>query len=68
VADCIEREVKEESDLDVRGLSTLAVVNSVFKGDQKHYITLFVDCKMTDPDQKPKVSCDALAHGKPYRS
>ncbi|KAI9170858.1 Nudix hydrolase [Paramyrothecium foliicola] len=53
---CAEREVLEETALVVKGASTVAVTNSVFEREQKHYITLFAYCEMTDPDALPQLT------------
>jgi 8-oxo-dGTP diphosphatase len=55
VVACAERETKEETGIDVIGTSIVAVTNDVFEKEGKHYITLFVWCKMRDANATPKV-------------
>ncbi|KAI1338714.1 nudix domain-containing protein [Xylariaceae sp. FL0016] len=50
---CAERECLEETGLRVRGVRVLAVTNDVFD-PAKHYITIFVQCQMRDPDARPE--------------
>ncbi|KAL1875313.1 hypothetical protein VTK73DRAFT_10150 [Phialemonium thermophilum] len=52
---CAEREVLEETGLDVRALTTVALTNDVFQDEGLHYVTIHVKCKKLNPDQEPKV-------------
>ncbi|KAI9898925.1 hypothetical protein N3K66_005386 [Trichothecium roseum] len=52
---CAEREVKEETDLDIKAVDLVAVTNDVFEKEGKHYITLFVWCNMEDLKAEPKI-------------
>lgn len=54
--ECAERETLEETGLSVKGLKVLTVTNDVFEDDDKHYITIFVVCKLLDEEQEPQVS------------
>jgi len=40
--DCAAREVEEETNLQVSGLSCVAVTNDIFDEEGKHYVTLFI--------------------------
>lgn len=51
---CAEREGLEETGLSLRGGEVIAVTNDVFP-EGKHYITIFVQCKMLDEDAQPQV-------------
>jgi 8-oxo-dGTP diphosphatase len=53
---CAERETLEETGLKVKGMRLIGVTNDVFEEAGKHYITLFVACRMEDPAATPKVS------------
>ena len=55
-AECSVREVKEETDLAVEFIGHVAVTNNIFESEQKHYITIFVVCRMKNPEAKPMVS------------
>ncbi|KAI0170067.1 nudix domain-containing protein [Pestalotiopsis sp. NC0098] len=52
---CAERETLEETGLRVKAVRLVAVTNSVFVEDCKHYITLFVLCEMLDPEATPQI-------------
>ena len=53
---CAERETLEETALNVKGSGVIAVTNDIFEIEGKHYITLFVHCKMLNPEDVPQVS------------
>lgn len=57
---CAERETQEETALVVKGTGIIAVTNDVFETDNKHYITLFVRCVMTNPDAVPQVRLSGI--------
>lgn len=42
IEDCAKREVREETGLEVQGVTQLAFTNDIFRQEQKHYVTLFV--------------------------
>ncbi|KAK7418282.1 hypothetical protein QQX98_004067 [Neonectria punicea] len=52
---CAEREVLEETGLQVHAVKIVAVTNDVFVEAGKHYITLFVLCEMEDKTAEPQV-------------
>lgn len=52
---CAEREVLEETDLNVRDLRFLTATNSVMKDVGKHYVTIFMG-GVVDDDVQPQVS------------
>ncbi|KAJ2899205.1 Polyketide cyclase/dehydrase and lipid transporter [Zalerion maritima] len=54
-ATCAEREVLEETGLGTTGLSQVALTNDIFVNEGKHYITIFVVCRMNDPKAEPQV-------------
>ena len=39
--DCCRREVKEETNLDLKSVEKMAFTNDIFKKNNKHYVTLF---------------------------
>ncbi|KAI1496862.1 nudix domain-containing protein [Biscogniauxia marginata] len=51
---CAERETLEETGLKVTGVKVVTITNDVFD-NEKHYITIFVDCVMQDIYAKPEV-------------
>jgi ADP-ribose pyrophosphatase YjhB (NUDIX family) len=58
---CAEREVMEETGLQVKAKNVVAVTSDVFKGEgpgdkTKHYVTLFVECERVDASQEAVVS------------
>ena len=55
-AACAERETKEETALDVAAEKFVKMTEDVFESDGKHYITLFMSCRMADPGATPQVS------------
>ncbi|KAL7620764.1 hypothetical protein AAE478_009762 [Parahypoxylon ruwenzoriense] len=52
---CAERETLEETGLRVTGLRTVAVTNDVFDPASKHYITVFIVCRMANERDQPEV-------------
>lgn len=56
LVDCAMREVKEETDLDVIAFKSGLSTNDVFVREVKHYITMFVLCKMENRDAVATVS------------
>ncbi|GAB7363282.1 hypothetical protein MBLNU230_g3563t1 [Neophaeotheca triangularis] len=51
---CAARETLEETGLEVQALRLVAVVNSVFEKDGKHYVTLFIKVQNRQPPQYPE--------------
>lgn len=49
----------EETGLKVKGLRNIAVTNDVFEALGTHYITIFIQCEMLEPEQVPKV-CSSI--------
>ncbi|EHK39756.1 hypothetical protein TRIATDRAFT_19039, partial [Trichoderma atroviride IMI 206040] len=49
-----EREVMEETGLEVTAERILTITNDVFNDEAKHYITTWIICTMKNPDAKPK--------------
>ncbi len=56
--DCAIREVREETGMTAKNVRLLAVTNDLFHGDNKHYVTLWVECDwvmgepaITEPDK-----------------
>jgi 8-oxo-dGTP diphosphatase len=56
--DCAIREVKEETGMTVDKVRLVALTNDIFEKDNKHYITIWVDCdwmknepEITEPDK-----------------
>jgi len=47
---CAAREAKEEVGLDVVDVRFRAVTNDVFDGTERHYITIWMDCKTLSND------------------
>jgi len=43
--DCIMREVEEETGLKIGRINFVTATNDIFDEDDKHYVTLFVDCE-----------------------
>ncbi|RYP89925.1 hypothetical protein DL770_003946 [Monosporascus sp. CRB-9-2] len=52
---CAEREVAEETGLKVQAMRLVGVTNDVFEDAGKHYITLFVLCRMQEPAAEPEL-------------
>jgi 8-oxo-dGTP diphosphatase len=53
-AETAARETLEETGLEVGDIKFLVATNDVF-GEGKHYVTIFVTCKITGQDKVPKV-------------
>ncbi|MBN2280201.1 MAG: NUDIX domain-containing protein [Candidatus Marinimicrobia bacterium] len=43
--ECALREVKEETGLRIKNIRFFKATNDIFKKEQKHYITLFMECE-----------------------
>ena len=52
--DCTQREVKEETGLDLVHIETLAVANHIFPSG-KHYISIYTIGMIADPDAIPQM-------------
>ncbi|OOG01017.1 hypothetical protein ASPCADRAFT_202873 [Aspergillus carbonarius ITEM 5010] len=52
---CAAREIKEETDLDVKEFRTLALTNDVMEHENKHYVTVFLGCVVCDEEAVPKI-------------
>lgn len=52
IEQCAVREAKEETNLDVRNVSLVAVTEDMFREDQKHYVTIWVRCDVVGGDLK----------------
>ncbi|KAF5230794.1 hypothetical protein FANTH_13686 [Fusarium anthophilum] len=52
--ECAQRETHEETGLKVRAVQHLATTNDVFEEANKHYITIFVLCKLVDENDQPQ--------------
>jgi ADP-ribose pyrophosphatase YjhB (NUDIX family) len=53
-AETAARETLEETGLEVGDIKFLVATNDVF-GEGKHYVTIFVTCKITGEEKVPKV-------------
>ena len=42
--ECAKREVMEETNLQITNLKFYAVTNDIFEEENKHYITIFIEC------------------------
>ena len=42
IVDCVQREVLEETGLEVTACKHIAFTNDIFKNEEKHFVTLFV--------------------------
>jgi len=60
--ECAQREVLEETGLNVRAVKLIAVTDDIFT-EKHHYITIFVLCTREDPQQQPEAlephKCDS---------
>lgn len=57
---CAEREVLEETDVKVKDIKFLTATNDVMKSEGKHYVTIFMGCKVEDDNTKLTVSITFL--------
>lgn len=54
---CAERETLEETGLKVEAAERVfAETNNIFKMENKHYIAMFIHCKMINPSAVPQVT------------
>ncbi|KAF9889229.1 subunit of tubulin prefoldin [Aspergillus nanangensis] len=53
--DCGSREVLEETDLTVHNMHYLTATNDVMEAENKHYVTIFVGCHLTDEPKQPQI-------------
>lgn len=42
IEDCAIRETKEETDVDIKNVKIVKVINSIYKADNDHYVTIWV--------------------------
>ncbi|PWY90628.1 7,8-dihydro-8-oxoguanine triphosphatase NUDT15 [Aspergillus sclerotioniger CBS 115572] len=52
---CAAREVLEETGLQVTDIRFLTAINNIMLEEGKHYVTVFVGCRLVDEDAVPKV-------------
>lgn len=52
IQQCIEREVNEECNVHVQYSHKLNITENIFHITNKHYITIFVQCRMNDTTQQ----------------
>jgi 8-oxo-dGTP diphosphatase len=52
--ECAQREVKEETGLDISDLHYIGCTESIFKSEGEHYVTVFMAAWLDD-DAKPEV-------------
>ena len=43
-ADCVKREVEEETGLTVKNIKFTGLTNDIFEKEKRHYITIFMTC------------------------
>ncbi|KAL6904855.1 nudix domain-containing protein [Trichoderma evansii] len=65
---CAVREAQEETGLVVEAGDILTITNDVFAGEDKHYITVFINCTMTDPNAKPETKEPHKCEGWEWKS
>ncbi|GFP56818.1 nudix hydrolase 1 [Trichoderma asperellum] len=65
---CAVRETEEETGLVVTAGNVITITNDVFNGEGKHYITIFVDCAMTDPNATPETKEPLKCEGWEWKS
>lgn len=53
---CAERETLEEAGVHVKAEKLIALTNDIFDPDLKHYITIFVSCRLLSENEEPRVS------------
>ncbi|GLA34439.1 hypothetical protein AnigIFM63309_006985 [Aspergillus niger] len=53
---CAAREVLEETGLEVTDIRFLTAINNVMLEGGKHYVTIFVGCRLVDEDAEPVVT------------
>lgn len=59
-AECAKREVLEETGLEIGDVKFLIATNDVF-GEGKHYVTIFVTCRIVGEEKEPKVRWNVLS-------
>jgi len=59
--------VLEETGLEVSELSFLTATNSVFDDVKKHYVTIFMACRLGDEGAEPRVSNLNVFKSEAYR-
>ncbi|MFP4547904.1 MAG: nucleotide triphosphate diphosphatase NUDT15 [Fidelibacterota bacterium] len=51
-ADCARREVREETNLEIKNIRFFFVTNDIFTRENKHYVTIFMECEYATGDLK----------------
>ncbi|ORY98586.1 NUDIX hydrolase domain-like protein [Syncephalastrum racemosum] len=49
--DCAQREVLEETNLEVKNVRFVTATNDIMEADKKHYVTIFMRAEAVDPAQ-----------------
>jgi 8-oxo-dGTP diphosphatase len=52
---CSEREILEETGLQIRDIRFLTATNSVFEAEGKHYVTIFMAAVLSNDSDQPQV-------------
>jgi 8-oxo-dGTP diphosphatase len=52
---CSEREILEETGLQIRDIRFLTATNSVFEAEGKHYVTIFMTAVLSNDSDQPEV-------------
>ncbi|KAL2002956.1 hypothetical protein VTN02DRAFT_5429 [Thermoascus thermophilus] len=53
--DCAKREVFKETGLTVSNVRFLTATNDIMEADDRHYITIFVECTVDGPNAQPQL-------------
>ncbi|KAK8015403.1 NUDIX hydrolase domain-like protein [Apiospora arundinis] len=53
-SECVERETFEETGLRIRAGKVVGLTNDKFPEVDKHYVTVFLKCERSDPQQLPQ--------------
>ncbi|OKO91587.1 Nudix hydrolase 1 [Penicillium subrubescens] len=53
---CSEREILEETGLQIRDIRFLTATNSVFEAEGKHYVTIFMAAVLSNDSDQPEVT------------
>ncbi|GLI72367.1 hypothetical protein PoHVEF18_000539 [Penicillium ochrochloron] len=52
---CSEREILEETGLQIRNIRFLTATNSVFEAEGKHYVTIFMAAVLSNDSDQPEI-------------
>ena len=52
---CAEREIKEETNLDVKDVTFVTCTNDIFEIEKRHYNTIFMRAYLKDENQEPEL-------------